>query len=207
MTKAPLLGSQPLTIAIWANFDSRAYVGVLTVGLFAVGATITRKSSDSDATTLRVDSASLWKACGFSVLALLANPAPLSSLMSIVTTYTVEYPNMRAMRPLSVLLDGASEYHAIWVPEVLQGLEFAYLMALATIVVAIVALLISRDRNDWPWIITLSGISLVGFVTARELPLAALVAAVAASTAAQRWYARTFRQEYSIETKIHFLLH
>ncbi|MCR9202408.1 MAG: hypothetical protein NXI04_27515 [Planctomycetaceae bacterium] len=196
-----LIWKVPVLIAVWANLDSRAYLGVVTVALFAAGATITRKSSDSDAATLRVDTSSLWKACGISVAALLANPAPLASLMSVVTTYTVEYPNMRAMKPLSVLLDGASEYHAIWVPEVLQGLEFAYLMAMATVVVAVVALLISRDRQDWPWVVTLAGLSLVGFVTVRELPLVALVAAVAASTAAQRWYARTFRQEYSIETK------
>lgn len=195
-----LIWKVPLLIVVWANLDSRAYLGVLTIALFAIGAAITRKSSSSDATR-RMDVSSLWKVCGLSVLALLVNPSPVASLISMVTTYTVEYPNMRAMKPLSVLLDGASEYHAIWVPEVLQGLEFAYLMAMATIVVAVVALLISRDRNDWPWVITLAGISLVGFVTVRELPLAALVAAVAASTAAQRWYARTFRQEYSIETK------
>ena len=196
-----LIWKLPVLIVVWANFDSRAYLGVLAIALFAAGATITRKSSESDPATLRVDVSTIWKACGLSVIALLVNPSPVASLMSMLTTYTVEYPNMRAMKPLSVLLDGASEYHAIWVPEVLQGLEFAYLMAMATIVVAVVALLISRDRNDWPWAITLAGISLVGFVTVRELPLAALVAAVAASTAAQRWYARTFRQEYSIETK------
>ena len=196
-----LLWKLPLLIVLWANFDPRAYLGVLTMALFAAGASITRMKSESDTATPRLDAPVIWKACGLSVLALLVNPGPLSSLMSAVTTYTVEYPNMREMKPLSVLLDGASEYHAIWVPDVLQGLEFAYLMGLAVIVVAVVTLLISRDRNDVPWITTLVGLTIVGFVTVRELPLAALAAAVAASLSAQRWYARTFRLEYSIETR------
>lgn len=196
-----LIWKLPVLIAVWANFDSRAYLGVLASALFAAGASITRMKSESDTGTPRLDAPTIWKACGLGVLALMVNPSPIASIMSPLTTYAIEYPTMRAMRPLSTVLDGSSEYHAIWVPKVLEGFEFAYLMGIAGVVVAVIALLVSRDRNDLPWFITLLGFTFVACNTTRELPLAALVAAVAASTAAQRWYARTFRQEYSTDTR------
>lgn len=193
----------PVLMAVWANMDSRAYIGVFAIVLFALGLSLRKRSAEKSGNGTGADAGILWKAAGVSILALLVNPAPVASLLSVMTTYGTEYPSMRSLQPLTstaALIDGSTEYFPIWVREVLNGFEFAYLLGISTLVVALIVLLVSRDREDLPWAITLLGFTLLACLTMKELPLAALVAAAAAGTSAQRWYARTFRQEYTIET-------
>ncbi|HIK92715.1 MAG TPA: hypothetical protein EYG03_12130 [Planctomycetes bacterium] len=201
----------PLLVAVWANFDSHAYVGVFAVVLFAVGLQVRKVLSERAGEAPGASPSPLWKVAGLSVLALLVTPAPIASLTSVITTYTVEYPSMAALKPLtdsggnplaaSVLLDGRTEYFPLWVPEVLEGFEFAYVTGLAMLLIAVVVLVIARNREDVPWVVTLTGFFVAALFAVHELPAAALVAAVAAGTSAQRWYGRTFRQEYTIDPK------
>ncbi|MEQ9411003.1 MAG: hypothetical protein RIK87_25050 [Fuerstiella sp.] len=197
-----------LTIAIWANFDPRAWLGVLAVALFATGSQIQRSLSQSRGDSTAVETGPLWKAAAFGLVALLINPSPLASLTSVITTYAVEYPTMAAMNPLTdsngqplspaVLLDGRTEYFPLWVPEVLRGFEFAYVSGLALLLIAAIVLLIARNREDLPWAATLIGFTCAAVFAVHELPAASLVAAATAGIAAQRWYGRTFRQEYTV---------
>ncbi|MEO2019910.1 MAG: hypothetical protein ABGZ53_36715 [Fuerstiella sp.] len=201
----------PLLFAVWANLDSHAYVGILAVVLFAAGLQLRKGLSERAGEAPGASPSPLWKAAGLSVVALLLTPAPLASLTSVITTYTVEYPSMAELKPLtdsggrplaaSVLLDGRTEYFPLWVPEVLEGFEFAYVTGLAMLIIAVVVLVIARSREDVPWVVTLTGFSLAALIAVHELPAAALVAAVAAGTSAQRWYGRTFRQEYTVDAK------
>ncbi|MDG1896127.1 MAG: hypothetical protein P8J37_14585, partial [Fuerstiella sp.] len=201
----------PLLFAVWANFDTHAYIGIFAIAFFAAGMQICKILSEPNGDAPCMSPGPLWKAAGLSVLALLITPAPIASLTSVITTYTVEYPSMAMMRPLtdsgghpmaaSVLLDGRTEYFPLWTPEVLEGFEFAYVTGLAMLIIAVVVLFISRSREDLPWAVTLLGFSLAALVAVHELPAAALVAAVAAGTSAQRWYARSFRQEYTVDAK------
>ena len=206
-----ILWKLPVLFAVWANFDSHTYIGIFAVVLFAAGLQLSKALCERDGKAPGVSPAPLWKAAGLSVLALLLTPAPIASLTSVITTYTVEYPSMAAMRPLtdsgghalsaSVLLDGRTEYFPLWVPEVLEGFEFAYVTGLAMLIIAVVVIIIARSREDVPWVITLIGFSLAALLAVHELPAAALVAAVAAGTSAQRWYARSFRQEYTVDPR------
>ncbi|MCP4170396.1 MAG: hypothetical protein GY758_06440 [Fuerstiella sp.] len=201
----------PLLFAVWANLDSHAYVGILAVVLFAAGLQVRKVLSERAGEAPGASPSPLWKAAGLSVLALLLTPAPIASLTSVITTYAVEYPSMAELKPLtnsggrplapSVLLDGRTEYFPLWVPEVLEGFEFAYVTGLAMLIIAVVVLVIARSREDVPWVVTLIGFSLAALFAVHELPAAALVAAVAAGTSAQRWYGRTFRQEYTVDAK------
>lgn len=198
-----LIWKLPLTIAVWANFDPHAYLGVLTVGLFALGVQLQRSRSANQSDGPAIDASSVWKAAVVSLFALFANPAPVASVLSAATTYGVEYPGMAQMRPLSssdLLLDGRTEYYSMWVADVWRGFEFGYVSGVSIIVIAVIVLLIGRDRRDLPWATTLLGMALLAVLALHELPVAALVAAVAAGTAGQRWYGRSFRQEYSIDT-------
>lgn len=193
----------PVLIAVWANLDSRAYIGVFAILLFAAGLKLRKNVAEKSGNATGADAGVLWRALGICVLALAVNPAPMASLLSVFSTYGAEYPSMAAMNPLSgsaSAIDGSSEYFPIWQPAVLKGFEFAYLLGISTVVVAFVVLLISRDRDDLPWLVTLVGFTAIACLTVREMPLAALVAAAAAGTSAQRWYAKTFRQQYTIET-------
>ena len=193
----------PVIVAVWANFDPRAYLGVAAVALFALGSTLRKSMAEKAGHSSGTDVSVLWKAAAFCLLALLVNPSPVASLLSVVTTYTVEYPSMAAMSTLSdpaSLLDGRTEYYSIFVPEVLQGIEFAYVAGLSLLVIAIVVLVIGRSRENLPWAVVLIGFMALALFRLHELPAAALVAAAAAGTAAQRWYSGTFRQEYSVDT-------
>ncbi|MCP4173561.1 MAG: hypothetical protein GY758_22635 [Fuerstiella sp.] len=201
----------PLLVAVWANFDSHAYIGIFAVVLFAAGLQICKVMAERSGEAPGVSPASLWMSAGLSVLALLITPAPIASVTSIITTYTIEYPSMAEMRPLTdsggstlppaVLLDGRTEYFPLWVPEVLEGFEFAYVTGLAMLLIAVMVIIIARSRDDVPWVLTLIGFSIAALFAVHELPAAALVAAVVAGTSAQRWYARSFRQEYTVDPR------
>lgn len=208
-TTAGLLWKLPLTILLWANLDTHAYLGVLAIGLFAVGSQWKRSLLQQQNDGPTEDVFVLWKAMAISAAMLLVNPSPLASVLSVVDTYRVEYPTMAEMRPLTdsrgnafpaaVLLDGRTEYFPLWTPEVHVGFEFAYVSGLAILLIAVVVLAITRNRDDLPWIVTLAGFTSLTLIAVHELPAAALVAAVVAGTAGQRWYGKTFRQEYSVD--------
>lgn len=202
-TASGLQWKLPVLIVIWANCDPRAYLGVFAILLFALGSSLRKSLAEKAGDPPGCDASVLWKAGVFSAVALLLNPSPLASLLSVVTTYSVEYPTMAAMKTLSdpsALLDGRTEYYSIFTSGVHQGIEFAYVAGFAMLVIAFVVLGIGRSREDLPWLLMCVGFAALALWKLHELPAAALVAAAAAGLAAQRWYARTFRQEYTIDT-------
>lgn len=204
-----LLWKVGLTMVVWANMDPRAYLGVVLLALFAVGTQFQRAASQKDGAS-GPNVGPLWQATLVALVALVVHPSPVASLTSAVTTYATEYPAMASLRPLTnsngatlpsaVLLDGRTEYFPLWSPPLYEGFEFAYVAGLTLIGLALVVLVISRSRDDLPWTLPLLGFLLLAIIAVHELPAASLVAAVAAGTTAQRWYRRSFRQEYSVRT-------
>lgn len=198
----------PLLIAVWANLDSRAYLGTFAVALFALGSKLTKSSNESPDAGTGGESAPKASRPGmvalFCLIALFANPFPFASGLSAVTTYTVEYPNLAAMKTIKLdapaIQDGRSEFYSLLSSQVWHSFEFSYLTGVCLLVIALIVLLLNRSRKDLPWAMTLLGFFLLTLIAVRELPAAALVAAVVAGTSAQRWYGKTFRQEYSIDT-------
>lgn len=193
----------PVVIVVWCNCDPRAYLGVIAILLFAAGSHVRKSLAEKAGDPPGGDPSTLWKAAGFGLVALLLNPSPVASLMSAATTYSIEYPTMAAMKTLTdatAILDGRTEYYSIFTPGVLQGLEFAYVAGFSIVIIAFVVLALGRSREDLPWLLLCIGFTALALWKLHELPAAALVAAAAAGTAAQRWYARTFRQEYTIDT-------
>ena len=188
------------TIAIWCNFDSHAFLGVIALALFAVGVTL-RKSMSSDNGGTADSPGTYWTAAAIGFAALLVNPSPLASLLTPLTTYTVEYSNFAELKPVSPTapLDGRTEYFSVITSDLISGFEFAYVAGAAVMLCAIVVLAISRSKSELPWITLLFGFSMLAMFRLHELPAAALVAAVAAGLAGQRWYGRTFQLEYSIK--------
>ena len=197
----------PLTLAIWANFDPRAYLGVFAILLFALGTHFQRSRSQSNGEGPGPDPSPLWKATVFSFLALLVNPAPLASLTSVLSTYTVEHATMSKIRPLTdsngatlpsnLLLDGRTEYFSLINVDLWSGFEFAYVAAVTLLAFAVIVFLLNRRRDDLPWLFLFLGFTTLAVIAAHELPVAAMVAAAGAGTSAQRWYKRAFRQEYT----------
>lgn len=204
------VGRFAVLMLIWANMDPRAWLGIVAVFCFSVGLIVCRRRADSAGEPLGSPVDSLVKAAGLGVLMLLVNPSPVASLLSPVTTYSTEFPSHAALKPLSdadgrpldtaSLLDGRTEYYSLLNPAVFHGFEFAYVAGISLWIIALVVLLLGRHRDDLPWAVTLLVFVGLAIWKLHELPAAALVAAVAAGVAAQRWYGRTFRQDYSIDS-------
>jgi len=189
----------PLTIAVWSNLDPRAWLGVFAILLFSIGRSFSGRSTEQTPVT---PTGPLWRATALSAVALLINPFPVASIMSPIHTYFVEYPALRELFPLdnkanAILLDGRTEYYSLLKVEAWDGFEFAYIGALVVIALAVCALSIASDRQETPWALVLGGFIVLAVMTIHELAAAALVAAAVAGTVGQRWYQRTFPQEYT----------
>jgi len=203
-TLSGIVWKLPVLVAVWGNLDTRAYLGVTAVALFSVGLAIRKLFAQKDGDSPGAAVSALWKVAALCALGLIINPSPIASVLSIVTTYGTEYPTLAAMKPLTdiaALMDGRTEYFSIWSPAVQPGFEFAYLSGLSILIVAIVVLLISRSRDDIPFAIVMLGFAALAALKLHELPVASLVAAVAAGTAGQRWYRRCFRLDYTVEAR------
>ncbi len=188
----------PLTIAIWSNLDPRAWLGLVALILFSAGRSFAKIPGDTRPGAVP---GTLWATAGISAVALLINPFPIASVLSVVQTYWVEYPALRALNPLSAgtvgLLDGRTEYYSLLNDSAWDGFEFGYVAAMTMVLFAVLALVSCRDRREAPWAFVLTGFAVLAVVSIHELAAAALVAAAAASTVGQRWYQKTFPQEYT----------
>ena len=190
-----LIWKVPILMVVWANMDPRAWLGIVALLLFSVGRSFSREQDSSP------DTQPLWAITGLSAVALLINPSPVSSALSAVHTYLIEYPALRTLNPVNSvtvgLLDGRTEYFSLLNPDGWDGFEFSYIAGLMVVAIAVFTLFVARDRRELPWAILLAGFGLLAVLTIHELPAAALVAAVVAATVGQRWYQRTFPQEYT----------
>lgn len=189
----------PVLIAVWANFDPRAWLGVVAVAAFAAGTSISRREN-----TVPDSPRSLWPIALCSIAALAVNPFPIASLLSVLTVYTVEYPLLQSVNKLTTegvtLLDGRTEAFSLLNTDVFSGFEFAYVAGLTMLVLAIAVVIIAKDRRELPWVMLLAVFAVLAVLRLHELAAASLVAAVVAGTVAQRWYRRVFPQEYSVAT-------
>lgn len=195
----------PLLIIVWANCDPRAYLGVIAVLLYSIGVAMRQSGVVRDDSEVRVSVRALWGVTGLSVAALLVNPFPLASAFSILNTYAIEYPVHQQMETLASdnvsRLDGRTEYFSMLNAGVYRGFEIGYVAGITLLLSAVVILIVARDRKERPFEVLLGGFAILAVFKLHELPAAALVAAVVASTCGQRWYRRSFRQEYTVDSK------
>ena len=189
----------PVLMIVWANLDSRAFLGVLAIAAYSLGSGLAKSRNPESARN-----GSLWPVAGLALAALLINPFPVASLLSVVTVYGVEYPLEQLLNGLSAsgtaLLDGRTEAFSMLNPDVYPGFEFAYVAGVTLLIFALVVIGLSRKADELPWVMIFAVFALLAIFRLHELPAASLVAAVVAGTVAQRWYRRTFPQEYSTAT-------
>ena len=196
----------PLLIAVWCNFDPRAWVGAGVVVAYAVGANISGRIEARRKNTLVVEGATtLMVPAILSVLALLINPFPVNSLLGPLTTYNIEYPAMQAQRSLDTLaakvsFDSRVDYFSVLNPAAVVLFDHSQIAGLALLLMAMVVLVLSRSLRDSGFLAALIFMTGLVVLAAHELPAAAIVAAVVASVSAQDWYRRSFNMKYSTES-------
>ena len=189
-----------LLLVIWSNMDPHAWLGVAGLFLFSVGRTFAKVPGE---THPGAAPGTLWTATAVSAVALLINPFPVASVLSVVQTYFVEYPGMRAFNPINAttvaLFDGRTEYYSLFNVETWAGFEFAYVAAITVVLLGGISVVLAKDRREAPWAFLLTGFAALAVLSIHELSAAALVAAAVAGTVGQRWYQKTFPQEYTIK--------
>ena len=197
----------PLLIAVWCNFDSRAWVGAFVAAMYVAGVSVSQRlaARKSDA-HIESESPSPWMIVGLSVAALLVNPFPGNSLLGSVTMYSVEYPAMQAQRRVdipsaAVNFDGRVDYYSVLNPSAIRLFDHSQIAGLALLLMGFVVLLLARTRRDLGFLFALVGVTGLSLLAAHELPAAAIVAAVVASISAQDWYRRAFNQQYTLDSK------
>ncbi len=204
-----LTWKMPLLMAIWCNFDSRAWIGAFSVFLFALGTTIAGRrvaASASNTADSGVSGGRAWLLSGLCFAALLINPFPLNSLMSAMTMYSAEYPAMQDQRPLAsglarVSFDGRVDYYSMLRPDAFLLFDHTQISGLAVILMAAVTLLLSRSSKNAGFLAVLAGLTVLAVMAVHELPVAALAAAVIAGTSAQRWYQANYQLAYSVDVR------
>ncbi len=198
----------PLLIAVWCNFDPRAWVGALVILLYMAGSLMgNRIAANATDSRIGTDGKPLALIGVLSFLALLINPFPLNSLTGPLAVYSVEYPAMQAQRRVdissaAVYFDGRADYYSVLNPSAIRLFDHSQIAGLALLLVAIVVLALARSRRDLGFLFVLAGVGLLAIMAAHELPAAAIVACVVASISAQDWYRRTFSQDYTLDPKV-----
>lgn len=208
-TAQGLIWKLPLLMAVWCNVDPRAWIGALTVLLYAVGMQIgkrRRSADDAPAAASGAVGGSLWLTAALSFAALLVNPFPLNSLLSPTTIYSVEYPAMQEQRPLNsslaaISFDGRVDNFPMWEPDTFLLFDHTQISGLALLLIAFVVLVMSRNRQDSGFLAVLIGLTFLAVLATHELAVAALSAAVIAGTTAQRWYRANYSMQYSIDPR------
>ncbi len=197
----------PLLIAVWCNFDPRAWIGAFVVVLYIFGEFVRQRiAARKSAASIEPESSTPWLIAGLSVVALLVNPFPGNSLLGPVTMYSIEYPAMKAQRRVDIpaaatSFDGRVDYYSVLNPSAIRLFDHSQIAGLALLLLGFVVLLLARTRRDLGFLCVLLGVTGLSLLAAHELPAAAIVAAVVAGISAQDWYRRGFNQQYTLDTK------
>ncbi len=145
----------PLLVAIWCNFDSRAWIGAFVIALYAIGSGINRRG------LLRLGAeddripAALGTTAGLSVAALLVNPFPVASLASPLTMYTREFPGMQLQKSLkavqaSTVYDNRVDYYSVLSPDAIWLFDHTHIAAITLILLStiVIAVSLGSDRPE-----------------------------------------------------------
>ncbi|MFM7162779.1 MAG: hypothetical protein ACKO3P_20710, partial [Planctomycetaceae bacterium] len=194
---------------VWCNLDSRAYLGLGCLALYAVGELLGPRLG-----TLEVLPAAsrrhLLQVTGACLLALLVHPWHVHSLTSVNLVYGSEYPAVREFasqvyvnpdNPRQVYLP-QSTYFPVWYGALFENFDLREASArargagLLVILAAISLVALNFRRVVWGEVLALLGMLVAAALAMREFPAAALVAGIVAALMGQRWYAANCRQEY-----------
>lgn len=190
---------------VWCNLDSRAWLGVAFLALFAAGDSLGRVFKVPTSLSAAAQK-EMWLVTGASALAMLVNPFGWKALTAPWTMYTVEYPAFRnyiseAYLEATPKLPGGSgiSYFPMMTDAFWTQIDVAGVAALGLLVAAVASFILNRSRIDWGQWAVYIGFVLMALACLNELPVAALVCCVLATLNGQAWYKAECRQTYSVE--------
>ena len=181
----------PVLFAVWANLDSRMFLGIVLLVLYAIGRLFGSGKSERGI-------GQLWSIIAASVVASLLNPSLFRSLLAPIQIYGAEYPGGRLYHVAST---GENfHYYPFW--EAFSRIDSGFSSALFAFVLfaaACTMMALNRRRLDTGHVAASFGFLALGLLTSHELAAASVVLAVVASLNGQHWYYNNFKQEYTVE--------
>jgi hypothetical protein len=193
-------------VLVWCNLDSRAWLGLALLVLYAAGdglAALLKSPTALSATERKT----LWQVVGVSAAAMLVHPFGWKSLAAPWMTYAVEYPGYRnyisetyldSAEPLPVA-GSALNFFPMTSEWFWTNLDLAAVASLAVLAAMVVTLILNRSRLDWGYVAAAAGFVFLAAACLHELPVATIVCCAVATLNGQAWYAATCRQTYSTD--------
>ena len=183
---------------LWANFDSRVFLGIVLLLLYALGETVAalmNRSTLNDDT----DYQTLWMVLGGSLFATLLNPVGWHSLTAGLSYYSVEYPIMSSMF-FGNLRPNELGYFSMTSPLFWSSLNHYTVAAFILILLTFVSFILNQAKMSWGQLFVFVGFSGLSILASHELVVTSILCAVFANINFQQWYRDNFRQTYSVET-------
>lgn len=195
----------PILFVVWANCDPRMWIGVLCVGLYAIGHAIDRLIG-RNGWMLPARSKQVWMLFAACVVAALANPFLHESLMEPIRQYGSEYPAMRSYTNLrEATAPAAPEWalqpYGLFKPEVWMSKQKTIIAGAVILLLSIILFIVNFKHTDIGYFMVLLGFVTLVALACHELAAAALVAAVLAGLNGQDWYRHNFRTDYTTDVK------
>lgn len=142
----------PLLVAIWCNFDPRAWVGAFVITAYAFGTAVQRRGLIRSGVSMDRVPGSLLATAGLSVAALLVNPFPTASLFSPLSLYAREYPVMREQKSLGTriqaALDDRLDFYSLVNPDAIVLFDHTHIAGASLLLLALVILCISLGSEQ-----------------------------------------------------------
>lgn len=185
----------PALLWIWSQLDSEAWVGPVILVLFAASWVGLRGSEpDDDPQKAR----NLGKLTGAGLLAWIIHPMHYHVLLSPITAFRVEYPELRAYKFFD--LGFAWEWYSVISPEFSLTMDIFAIASLLLCALALITFAINFKRLTWEWVLPWAGIVALAGLCAHLLPVAGIVSCAVATLNAQIWYRATFSQQYTLDS-------
>lgn len=186
---------------VWCNLDSRAFLGLACVLLYALGEAVAGVFQGSAFS--RTERRHLWIVAAGCAAVTLIHPWTWRSLLSPLQVYGTEYTAIREFTSFAYLGEPQQvyppqsfyfplSYGALW-----ERFDLAALGAVAVILLGVCLFLLNLKRVVWGEVFAFAGMLAFATLCLRELPAAALVAAIFAGLNGQSWYQANFKQEYT----------
>ena len=185
----------PALLWIWSQLDPEAWVGPVILVLFAASWVGLRGNEPDDDPQ---KSKNLWKLTGAGLLAWIIHPMHYHVLLSPITAFRVEYPELRAYRFFD--LGYAWEWYSVVSPEFRQTMDVFAAASLLLCALALISFAINFKRLTWEWLLPWGGIVALAGLCAHLLPVAGIISCAVATLNAQIWYRATFSQQYTLDS-------
>lgn len=184
----------PATMWVWSQLDSRAWLGSTIILLYAISWFGLRGFEVGDASGKLKN---LWKITGASLIAWLLHPLHYHVLLSPLTAYQTEYPEIRAYKVFDWPF--AWQWFPVFSVEFQERLNVFSVASLVLCGLALLTFALNFKRLTWEWLLPWGGVVALAALCAHQLPVAALLSCALITINAQLWYRGTFSQKYTVD--------